>query len=82
MEIVGDFSLINPYGVRAKGFPCDWLGLRVIQSSGLGLRVFRGNGSGLRVRSPDVHVMLLIPLYLTGVFSLFLSLILSSPPHH
>ena len=36
-----------------------------------GLRVFRGSGSGLRVRSPDDHVMLLIPLYLTGVFSLF-----------
>ena len=70
-EIVGDFSLINPYGVRVKGFPCACLGLRVSQSTGSGLRVFWGSGSGLRVRSPDDHVMLLIPLYLTGVCSLF-----------
>ena len=27
--------------------------------------MFRGSGLGLRVRSPDVHVILLIPLYLT-----------------
>ena len=40
--------------------------------------MFQGNGLGLRVRSPDDHVMLLIPLYLTGGFSLFPSLILSS----
>ena len=71
MEIVGDFSLMIPYGVRVKGFFCDWLGLRVAQSIGSGLRVFWGNGSGLRVRSPDDHVMLLIPLYLTGVCLLF-----------
>ena len=32
-----------------------------------------GNGSGLRVKSPDDHVILLILLYLTGVFSLFFS---------
>ena len=42
--IVGDFSLINPYGVRVKGFLCVCLGLRVARSS----------GSGLRVRSCDV----------------------------
>ena len=31
--------------------------------------MIRGSGSGLRVRSPDVHVILLIPLYLIwGVF--------------
>src|ERR1700743_1146032 len=69
MEIVGDFSLIIPYGVRVMGFPCDSLGLRVARSNGLGLRVFQGIGSGLRIRSPDVHVILLIPLYLIwGVF--------------
>ena len=78
--MVGDFSLIIPYGVRVEGFSCDWLGLRVAQSSGLGLRVARnigsglrvcqGSGLGLRVRSPDDHVILLIPLYLTwGVFA-------------
>ena len=33
MEIVGDFSLINPYGARVKGFPSGCLGLRVAQSS-------------------------------------------------
>ena len=72
MGIVGDFSLVNPYGVRVKGFPCVCLGLRVARGTGSGLRVFWSSGSGLRVRSPDDHVMLLIPLYLTGVFSLFL----------
>ena len=41
--------------------------------------MFRGSGSGLRVESPDDHVMLLIPLYITGVFSLFFFLIPSSP---
>ena len=71
MGIVGDFSLIFPYGVRVKGFPCGVAGLRVAHNSGLGLRVFWSSGSGLRVRSPDDHVMLLIPLYLTGVFLLF-----------
>ena len=55
MEVVGDFSLINPYGVRVKGFPCGMSGLRVYQVSGLGLRVWLADG----------HVMLLIPLYLT-----------------
>ena len=40
MEIVGDFSLINPYGVRVKGFFCVLPGLRVAQSNGSGLRVF------------------------------------------
>ena len=35
--------------------------------------MFQNSGLGLRVRSPDGHVMLLIPLYLTGVFLLFLS---------
>ena len=50
MEIVGDFSLIIPYGI--------------------GSRVSRSSGSGLRVKSPDDHVMLLIPLYLIwGVFA-------------
>ena len=39
MKIVGDFSLINPYGVRVKGFFCGVLGLRVARDSGLGLRV-------------------------------------------
>ena len=39
-EIVGDFSLINPYGVRVKGFLCVCLGLRVARSIGSGLRVF------------------------------------------
>ena len=72
METVGDFSLINPYGVRVKGFPCVCLGLRVDRSS----------GSGLRVRSPDDHVMLLIPLYLTGVFSLFPFSHPLFPSHH
>ena len=33
--------------------------------------MFQSSGLGLRVGSPDDHVMLLIPLYLTGVFSLF-----------
>ena len=66
MGTVGDFSLINPFGARVKGFPCGVAGLRVAWSSGLGLRVFQGSGSGLRVRSPDDHVMLLISLYLTG----------------
>ena len=70
MGIAGDFSLMNPYGVRVKGFLCGQLGSRVDQNNGLGLRVFRGNGCGLRVRSPDGHVILLIPLYLIwGVFS-------------
>ena len=69
--VIWDFSLIIPYGVRVMGFFCDWLGLRVAQSIGSGLRVFQSSGSGLRVRSPDGHMMLLIPLYLTGVFSLF-----------
>ena len=32
--------------------------------------MFQSSGSGLRVRSPDVHVILLIPLYLIwGVFA-------------
>ena len=39
MGIVGDFPLMIPYGVRVKGFSCDWLGLRVAQSFGSGLRV-------------------------------------------
>ena len=73
MGIVGDFSLINPYGARVKGFLCGCIGLSVVQSSGTGLRVFQSNGSGLRVRSHDNHVTLLIPLYLTGMISLFLS---------
>ena len=67
--MVGDFSLINPYGVRVKGFSRDWLGLKVAQSNGSGLRVFRDSGLGLRVRSPDDHVILLILLYLTWKFS-------------
>ena len=71
MEIVGDFSLIIPYGVRVKGFFLVCLGLRVARGFGSGLRVFWSSGSGLRVGSPDEHVMLLIPLYITGVFSLF-----------
>ena len=70
MGMAGDFSLIIPYGVRVKGFSCDWLGLRVAWSIGSGLRACRSSGSGLRVRSPDDHVMLLFPLYLTGEFSL------------
>ena len=41
--------------------------------------MFRSSGSGLRVRSPDGHVILLIPQYLTGVFLPFFSLILFSP---
>ena len=45
-------------------------GLRVNKSNGSGLRVFQVSGIGLRVRSPDDHVILLIPLYLTGVFLL------------
>ena len=45
---------------------CGMSGLRVFQSSGSGLRVFRGSGLGLKVRSPDDHVISLIPLYLTG----------------
>ena len=72
MGIVGDFSLINPYGVRVKGFPCGVSGLRV----------FRNSGLGLRIRSPDDHVMLLIPLYLTGVFLLFFSPHPFFPSHH
>ena len=82
MGIVGDFSLIIPYGVRVMGFSCDWLGLRVAQSIGSGLRVFRSSGSGLRVRSPDDHVMLLIPLYLTGVLLLFSLPHPLLPSHH
>ena len=35
------------------------------RGSGSGLRVYWGCGLGLRVRSPDEHVILLIPLYLT-----------------
>ena len=61
----------SPYGVS---------GLRVIQSVGSGLRVSRGCGLGLRVRSPDGHVILLIPLYFNwGVFCRFFFPILSSP---
>ena len=85
MGLVGDFSSINPYGVRAKGFLCGHIGLRVGQSSGLGLwafqyigsglRMFQDSGLGLRVKSPDVHVTLLIPLYLT--WSVF---VVSFPP--
>ena len=82
MEIVGDFSLIIPYGVRVKGFSLDCLGLRVAQSFGSGLRVFQSSGSGLRVGSPDNHVMLLIPLYITGVFLLFPFPHPPFPPHH
>ena len=63
MGIVGDFSFINPFGVRVRVFPCGVSGLRVARNSGLGLRVFRDSGLGLRVRSPDDHVILLIPLY-------------------
>ena len=29
MEVVGDFPLINPYGVRVKGFLCGVSGLRI-----------------------------------------------------
>ena len=68
MGIVGDSSLINPYGVRVKGFCCGVTGLRVAWDSGLGLRVLQSSGSGLRVRSLDGHVILLIPQYLTEVF--------------
>ena len=82
MGVVWDFSLINLYGVRVKGFPCGMSGLRVDWASGLGLRVFWSSGLGLRVRSPDGHVMLLIPLYLNGVFSLFLFPHPLFPPHH
>ena len=82
MGIVGDFSLINPYGVRVKGFPCNSLGSRVARSSGSGLRVYQGSGLRLRVRSPDVHVILLIPLYLTGVLSLFSFPHPLFPSHH
>ena len=42
--------------------------------------VFPSDGSGLRVKSHDGHVILLILLYLTGVFSLFLSPHLLFPP--
>ena len=71
MGISGDFSLINPYVVRVKGFLCGVSGLRVARSSGSGLRVFWSSGLGLRVRSADGYVMLLIPLYLTwGVFAI------------
>ena len=70
--VIGDFSLMIHYGVRVKGFSCVWLGLRVARSI----------GSGLRVRSPDDHVMLLIPLYLTGVFSLFSFPHPLFPSHH
>ena len=92
MGIVGVFSLISPYGVRVRGFLCGGLGLRVAQSSGLGLwafqsvgsglRVFQDSGLGLRVRSPDDHVILLIPLYLAGVFLLFLFPHPLFPSHH
>ena len=81
--VIGDFSIIIPYGVRVKGFPCDHVGLRVARNSGLGLRVNRGSGLGLRIRSPDDHVILLIPLYLTwGVLDVFFPLILSSHSHY
>ena len=82
MEIIGDFSLIIPYGVRVKGFSGVRLGLRVSQSIGSGLRVFWSSGSGLRVRSPDGHVMLLVPLYLSGVFSLLFFPHPLFPSHH
>ena len=82
MGIVGDFSLISPYGVRVRVFPGGASGLRVIQSSGSGLRVFPDSGLGLRVRSPDGHVMLLNSLYLTGVVSLFLFPHPLFPSHH
>ena len=51
------------------------MGIRVrVPPSGLSrLRVVQGSGLGLRVRSPDDHVMLLIPLYLTRVVSLSFS---------
>ena len=42
MEIVGDFSLIIPYGVRVKGFPFGQLGLRVARSNESGFRAFQG----------------------------------------
>ena len=61
---------------------CRISGLRVIQSFGSGLRVFRNSGLGLRVRSPDDHVILLIPLYLTGVFSVCLFPHPLFPPHY
>ena len=72
MGIAGDFSLINPYGVR----------VRVIQSSGSGLRVFQDSGLGLRVRLPDSHVILLISLYLTGMILLLFSPHPLLPLHH
>ena len=82
MGIVGDFSLINPYGVRVKGFLLWSVRVKGCPSWWLGLRVSRGNGLGLRVRPPDGHVILLIPLYLTrGVFAvLFPSSSLPFPP--
>ena len=49
---------------------------------GQGWGCFQSSGSGLRVRSHDDHVMLLIPLYLTGVFSLFSFPHPLSPFHH
>ena len=69
-------------GVRVKGFFCGVLGLRVAQGSGLWLRVFQSSGLGLRVRSPDGHVMLLIPLYLTGMFLVCLFPHPIFPPHY
>ena len=79
MRLVGDFSLINPYGVRVKGSPLWSFRVKGCPSYWLGLRVFQSSGSGLRVGSPDDHVILLIPLYLTGGFHCPLSLIPSSP---
>ena len=66
MGLVGDFSLILPYGVRVKGSLLWSLRVKGCSSQWLGLRVIQGSGLGLRVRSPDGHVILLIPLYLTG----------------
>ena len=42
--------------------------------------MFQNSGLGLRVRSPDDHVILLIPLYLTrGVFAVSLPIFSSLP---
>ena len=56
------------------------MGLWIFQGVGSGLRVFQTSRLGLRVRSPDDHVTLLIPLYLTwGAFAISFPPIPSSP---
>ena len=47
VEIVGDFSLINPYGVRVKGFL--WWSLRVKGLPKLAVRVEGVPGEWVRV---------------------------------